>query len=308
MGDFSIGNAIGAGFRLIGRHPLAVLAWMATYLVIGVLPHLAVMAMILPEWMRMTQEIASSSIGRDPMGTAEMMRAQMGMMQLQPLAWLAGVVSQAILLGAIYRAVLFPDERDFFYLRVSGRELWLGLVLLVIIVMAILLGVAMLVPVGIVTGILAMLARDTPALGVIAVPIVFAAMAVFFWVLLRLSLATPMSFREHTFRLYESWSLTRGQAGKIFLVALVLVIIVWIGEMVLAAIGFIALGGIVGLQAFAQWVQHPHFDPQAALPWIVGGSAALAIFSTLILVLFGAAWAEIYRELSGPDLESTAVA
>ena len=35
---------------------------------------------------------------------------------------------------------------------------------------------------------------------------------------LRLSLALPMSFAQRRFRLYESWDLTRGQAGKMFLV------------------------------------------------------------------------------------------
>src|SRR6185312_12182319 len=61
MDGFSVGKAIGAGFRLIGRHPAAVLVWMLVYLAIGVLPHLGVMALILPQWMGMMQEIASSA-------------------------------------------------------------------------------------------------------------------------------------------------------------------------------------------------------------------------------------------------------
>ena len=33
MDSFSYGRAIGAGFRVIGRHPLAVVMWAAVYLV-----------------------------------------------------------------------------------------------------------------------------------------------------------------------------------------------------------------------------------------------------------------------------------
>src|SRR6185437_9279537 len=112
--------------------------------------------------------------------------------------------------------------------------------------------------------------------------------------------ATPLSFAERSFRLYESWGLTQGQAGRIFLVALALAIIAWIAEMVLGGVAITALGGVYGLQRLVGWFQHPTFDLAVAMPWLVGGVLATTVFSTLFFVLFGAAWAEIYRELAEP--------
>ena len=300
MDGVSVGQAIGAGFRLIARHPAAVLVWMLVYLVIGVLPHLAVMALILPQWLQMMHEVSNAAAAHTPLPPAAMMQAQMGMMQLQPVAWLIGVASQAILLGAIYRAALYPQDSRFFYLRLGGRELWLGLVILVLIVMAGLLIFAIALPVGIASAILGVVARDTPAVVLLIVLLILAAIGLFVWVLLRLSLATPMSFAERSFRLYESWTLTQGHAGRIFLVVLVLAIIGWIGEMILGGVAITALGGAYGLQRLASWFQHPTFNLAVATPWLVGGALMLAVFSTLLLVLFGAAWAEIYRELTEP--------
>ena len=38
MREFSVGDAILAGFRLIGREPLAFLAWTLVYAVVGIAP------------------------------------------------------------------------------------------------------------------------------------------------------------------------------------------------------------------------------------------------------------------------------
>jgi hypothetical protein len=123
MGDFSADRAIGAGFKLIGRAPLAFLAWVVTYLVVGVLPQAGFVAAILPEWSRMTQEIASSAGANVPMSPAEMFRAQTGMMQLQPLVWITSLVAHTVILSAIYRAVLEPEDSRFCYLR-RGSSGW----------------------------------------------------------------------------------------------------------------------------------------------------------------------------------------
>jgi len=302
MGDFSAGAAIGAGFRLIGREPLAFLAWAAAYLVVGILPQIGVLALIAPEWTRLTQEIASSAAAHAPMSSAEMLRAQAGMMQLQPLSWIAGLVSQTLVLSAIYRAVLFPEDRGFFYLRLSGRELWLGLAMLVLVVMVLLLFVVVMLPTALIMGLITALARDTPIAGLLIIPAMLIAFGVIVWVLLRLSLATPMSFAQRGFRLYESWDVTRGHAGKMFGVGLVLAIVVWLAEMVLLGVALGLAGGFASLGQLSAWFQHPHFDLARLTPWILGGSVLAAVFSTGFFALFGAAWAETYRALTAePD-------
>ncbi len=298
MGDFSGTGAIGAGFRLIGREPLAFLAWILSFLLLGVLPQVGFFAAILPQWSRMMQEIAAHGPAHTPMTSLGMFRAQAGMMQLQPLVWLSSLVSRTLVLSAIYRAVLEPEDRGFFYLRLGMRELWLGLTMLVLVVVAILLMIVAMVPTMILVGFIAALAHEAPGVQLMIVPVTFLAMGVVVWVLLRLSMATPMSFAQRGFRLYESWDLTRGQAGKMFFVALAFVVMAIGFEVVVGCLGLVALGGFAGVEHLSDWVLQPKFDLARIMPWVVGAGVAASIIATAIFTLFGAGWAEIYRELT----------
>ena len=67
-----------------------------------------------------------------------------------------------------------PDERGFFYLRLGGREAWLGFVLLVLFVMIAIAAFVITLPTAIVSGIIAAMARDTPALWLVLVVVVAA--------------------------------------------------------------------------------------------------------------------------------------
>lgn len=303
MGDFSAGRALGAGFRLIGREPLAILVWALLYFVVGMLPQMAVMAAIFPDWARLTHAIATSA-GQTPPGSLEMFRAQAKMMQLQPVTWLTGIVVQALLLGAIYRAVLMPDERRFFYLRLGGREAWLGFVLLVLFVMIAIAAFVITLPTAIVSGIIAAMARDTPALGLLVLVVVVAAVWLLTWLFLRLSLATPMSFDQRAFRLYKSWDLTRGHAGKMFLVGLALALIFIAAELALIAVGLTLSGGLPSLERLGAWFRDPAFDIKSLAPWAIGGGLGLSLVASLGFALFGGAWAEIYRELAADPGEA----
>src|SRR4051812_30848128 len=106
MGEISVGRALGAGFGLIRRHPGAILVWAVAYLVVGVLPRLGLMAMILPAWLKAMPAAAGGAPGL----TADVLHAQATMLQLQPLSLLLSMLAQTLLLGAAYRAVLFPEE------------------------------------------------------------------------------------------------------------------------------------------------------------------------------------------------------
>jgi hypothetical protein len=298
MGDFSGTGAIGAGFRLIGREPQAFLVWIVSFLLLGVLPQVGFLAAILPQWSRMMQEIAASGPAHARLTSLDMFRAQAGMMQLQPLVWLMSLFSRTLVLSAIYRAVLEPEDRGFFYLRLGMRELWLGLTMLVLIVVAILLTIVAMVPTMILVGFIAALAHEAPGVQLVILPVTFLALGVIVWVLLRLSMATPMSFAQRGFRLYESWDLTRGQAGKMFFVALAFVLMAIGFEVVVGCLGLVALGGFAGVEHLSGWVLQPKFDLARVMPWVVGAGVAASIVATAIITLFGAGWAEIYRELT----------
>ena len=308
MADFSASQAIGAGFGVIRRHPVAVLVWTLAYLVIGVLPQLAVVWAMLPDLMASYQEIGrrAAEHGRPDMAGA--MALQSRMMALQPISFLASIVSQTVLLGAIYRAVLTPEDRRFFYLRLGVRELWMGLTVLVLVVLWIIMIFCLAVPLAIGGGIAAAMAhgRDGGGLAVMFVLLLgLAGLGVIVWVMLRLSMAPPMSFARKSFTLYESWSLTAGHALKLFGVALALFVIL----MVLEALIFGALGGIVfgGLLTREGWRALIDATPQSIIHTLLPGLAVFlplaALVGTALYVVMLAPFADIYRQLTGGAVE-----
>ena len=55
------------------------------------------------------------------------MQQMSGMMQIAPLFWLVGLFGifvRGVLIAAVLRAVLEPENKGFFYLRLGAQELW----------------------------------------------------------------------------------------------------------------------------------------------------------------------------------------
>src|SRR5262249_34743779 len=151
-------------------------------------------------------------------------------------------------LGAVYRAALYPEDRRFLHLRFSMREVWLGLVLMVLVVMFFIGFFVAMIPTMVVTAIAAAAGHNSGASALLVFAAMFGLFAVVIWLALRFSLATPMSFAEKNFRVFESWAVTAGHAGKMFGVGLALVVIVWILELILVAAGFAVVVAKVGLE------------------------------------------------------------
>jgi hypothetical protein len=306
MAGFSASNAIGTGFRLIARHPLAVLAWALAYVVLGVLPQLAVMGTVLPDMFGFYRDaLRNAPEAGESFDMGRMLALQGRMMMLQPLMLISQLVMHAVLLGAIYRAVLTPQDSRFGYLRLSRRELWLGLTLAVFVVALMLMMFVVMIPL-VVGGVLTAVAAErggggAGASGLVIGLLAIAACVAILWVALRLSLALPMSYDQSRFVLYESWALTRGHALKMFLVALALVVIVWLIEALLggvvagALIGYVAQGG--GFAALAD--KGPGELIRMFGPWLVVLGPLLAILAACLYAIWAAPLAEIYRELTG---------
>jgi hypothetical protein len=72
MDDFSYGQAIGAGFRVIGRRPLAVLTWAAVYLVLVVAPAVAMLAVLPPKMLGAMRDMGAHT---GPPTAAQLMAA-----------------------------------------------------------------------------------------------------------------------------------------------------------------------------------------------------------------------------------------
>jgi hypothetical protein len=293
VATFSGLDAVTAGWRVVAREPAAFAVWCLVYFAVAVLPQVVAFDHALPAFFRLMRSMGDGS----PLTPEEIVRFQGEAASLQPVTLLAFVVSNGLMASAIFRAVLTPADRRHFYLRMGGQELWVGLVVLVLAV-GYSIGVFVLaLPVSLLSGVASV--AGAPAL----IPLfVLVALAVAVWGVLRLSMAPPASFQRHTFALFESWAMTRGQTAKMFVVAVAVVLNLIALEFLLAAIGVAAVGGANGLSELARvWSA----DPQAALAnttlvsWAALG-LAVTVFGTFAQALFWGAWAEIYRGLSRP--------
>lgn len=295
MAGFSIGEAIGSGFRLIAARPGALLAWAAIYFVLGLLPQLATFGLIWPEIMA----IAQAGEAADPQVSARQMLAMNAKMAIiQPIQLASSFVAMAVLYGAVFRAVLDPEDSRFGYVRFGRRELWLGLVLLIATVLLIIFIVLLILPIAVIGGIAGAMGGEglSSAGGLILMAVMAAAGWLVIWLAIRFSLAYPMTFTEQKFLLFEAWPLTRGHAWKIFLVFLAVVAIVFAVEVAMfiaAAVGVVATGKDLP-ELF-----RPSFELTAGVVvTVIVASALLSIVAAAAYAVMIAPLASIYRQLA----------
>jgi hypothetical protein len=306
MGRIDIGEALGEGFRLVGRRPLDVMAWGLAYFIFGILPVFAVVWWMSGSWLDWARQLQAHP---DAIGSPQMMAEQMRFQAAQPLMFLSGIVGRTLVIAAAFRAVLTPQDRGFLYLRFGKAELWLALVLLVQAVCVFLTVMGLTIPV-VLFWIPTMVAAHQGSFGGWEIPLGLvaglAALALFVWLCIRFSMAAPMTFAERQFRLFESWSLTRGHALSLFALYLVTTIVVGciavVVEVVVAAIVFFGLAGMGVDAASIQGVFHQ--DPQAVIaavaPWALGAALIFSLVGGVFMALFLAPWARAYAQLTPP--------
>lgn len=307
MAQLSIGEALGEGFGLIGRRPLDCLAWGLAYFVIAVLPSLLIMGSILPDYIAFMRDFMAhpNTMEGGPFAQPSMAFA-MKMQAVQPIIWLGLIAGQAVVYSAIFRAVLRPQEKGFFHLKLSSTELWVGLVLLVQYVCMWLTMVALAIPI-VILWVPTMIAGANHSMAGWEVPVgligALIAVVAFCWLFIRFSMAAPMSFVEGKFRLFESWGLTKGKALSLFLLYLVifllLFVIIIIIEMVFAAVILSLFGMNFGDADFQAFFQQPSDRIIAtAAPYVIGFYLLWAIFTGFIFAVVGGCWASAYRQLA----------
>ncbi len=298
MARFSAGTVIAAGFRLIGRHPGAVLAWGLAYVAVALAPLIAIFWNDLPILIGLYLKIMQSLMAgvAPPVDDPELVRAQGLLVAFEFTQLGLNLLAVALVSCAVYRAVLEPERKAFAFLRVGQQELWvlvsmLAFALLLFLVLIAGSSVAGLVGQAVGTG--------TWTGGLVLFLASCGALALVIWMGLRLSPALPMSFAERRFRLMEAWPLTQGEGWRLFGVALCLVSIILFIQMVLAILGQalglnLPIGGVDGLRTFLS-------DPAANLtrvgPSLVGLLLMQILTSALSFTVWAAPFAEIYGEL-----------
>lgn len=302
MAKIDVAKTAFAGFGVIGRNPAAVLVWGLLLAACALLPFLLMMS----SFTAMFADLSTADPNAAPPSPDAMMPMMSVMMLLQPVLILLSIAQQAVLGGAVIRAVLEPNDRRWFYLRFGAQELWLALVSVVFFVLtmvaSMVLGVVAvpLMFVGMISS-----PDDVGTASLIMIPFLIAACLGFLWLTVRFSLAFPMTFAERQFRLFESWTLTRGHGGSLFLIALILIalltalyvlLVLVIGAVVVAGAG-IASGGFNTAAIESYFNQDPQSLFTAIMPWVLIGSVGGYIVVAAMMAVLLAPWAEAYRQL-----------
>ena len=241
MADFSIGEAAGAGFKIIARKPMAVLLWSGLIFGAIFVPLGLLFGTMVPVILAMVKEAAANPDAEPPVD--QIMAVYLRMMMLQPLIVLGSLVLRAVLGAAVFRAVLTPEDDAWGYLRLGMRELWVGATS---IVMGIIIGfgmVALMIPGAIIIAITAISQNVWLIVGVaVVIGIIFILTAI--WLSLRFSMAVLLSYDANEFRLFESWEFTRGQTGR--LLGLVGLLILY-GILLEVVVWIVFIAGLVGI-------------------------------------------------------------
>lgn len=315
MAEIEIGGAASAGLNLIGRRPLSVLAW-------GLLAsaYVTVILVLFGGGLIASIVTLARNRGSEP-NPAQIIGLFGGVMGAMFLLVIGLIVIGAMIQGAVFRSELEPDRRAFASLRLGGQEMWLILVNFVVWLVLLVAQVVMAIPLGIITvalgasGVGLNSNGHNPGAfmglmaGAIAIRLIgqLIVLGITLWLWTRLCLGPVMSFRERQFRLFESWSLTKGHAGRMFLVLL----LVWLMLIVVGAIFWIIGAASVGVTIFANAdLQNP--QALAAIPpaaWIGKLLPLVAVFSLLLVAVVGihnalmwGAVARMYRQLH-PDTD-----
>lgn len=269
MASLSAGGLAVEGFRLLNRERGAALAWAGCYLALMVITVGLIVGVVGSQAAAFLQP----GVGQmAPQAALALMKPLFGLYALMlPL----GLLCQAVLMGAIYRAVLRPTERGFFFLRIGADEFRLlgACLILYLIVIA---GVV------IVGGVAAALVAAAPgaATGVLAGILWIVGMPCFFaWIGVRLCLSTPMTFAQRRLRIFGSIPLTRGHYWPLFWAFIIALILAVVVSMVMQAI----LGAAQQLSgdSLTALVQGGRFTPATL--------TALAPIGVLYTVLFAIA-------------------
>ena len=300
MAAMSLGRAVGSGFELIKQRPASVLVW-------GLLLVLLVQAptLILTAWVGSDLvEVWRRGGPLSPASANELAFAIQTRMALVQVMMLPALVVRALIVAAVYRAVLEPQRRGLAYLRIGRQEGWLTLLALCVWALAYfaIIPLELIVAAAVITGVLlkGYWWLMGPAVGIVGV-------LVLLWAVARLSLAAPMTFADRNFRLFESWRLTRRNGWSLLGLGVVMVLLLVGLELLLVAVVAVVVAVVFAGRAF---------DANQALAWLHGlsiqtpgqmavwlvptGLVAAAVYGAFNAIAI-APWASAYQQLNkGP--------
>lgn len=285
MAGFSIDVALKSGFGLAKREWKAVLAWGFGYVLVALAIQFLSIGPALPEYL--------ATMAEDPEAAARVVEqeAEGGYFLFAlPMTILLSVAAAAVFYGAVARAVLRPEERGFFYLRLSKRELWLGLTSLALGAAALVAGLLVTAVVSVLAGLIGGTEGGLVLWGLL---LGLPAFVGFLYLAMRFSTAWVQAFDEQRFVMTDAWRLTRGQGWRLVLMALALIFLILIICVVVVIPTFIVGGIVAGVAGLSG-------GGAAIVMGVVLLVLAVVFFSALyglFLAVAAAPYVEVYRSL-----------
>jgi hypothetical protein len=276
------------GWRFIAANPRVVAVWAGIYLVISVVFAVAMVVTVGPAMTDMMQASAQN----DPAATM----AQFG--RLAPAYAVLGLIGlgiYAIVYAATARAILRPERKGTAYLEFGGDEL--RQLLLMLLSMLVVGGayVVIIILAGIVIG--AGTAALGPGLtsGLLVVVGVLAGLSAFMFLVVRLSLASALTFDRRRVNLFGSWKLTRGVfwplLGGYLIAALLCIAVSLLVFVISAALAAVAGGGFAGFASLMRPDMsslRAYFTPTRAILTLLGAVASAVIWPVFLMPPAGA--------------------
>ena len=302
MRRFSIGTALGDGFALMARRPLAVFVW-------GLLmaaPVFAIFAAMMPTLgaiTAMSVDAGADSAEMPPELFAQMMQFQAASM----LGNLGQMLAMVVVYTAVMRAILRPAESSFLSLRVGMDE-----VRVAVVGLAIGVGLYMLIMVAVMVGVAFGFAfwgsgmEPGPGLA-LAIVLVLALVLAICWGLARVSLIAPASVLDRDFAFARGWRLANGKAWPLLGMMILIMLILMLFQILLLAVTLALLFAVFGAGGAPDLSSA--VDPFADLlnwfsaHWYVGVAAAVlgSLFYGVTITLSVAPFASACRQLAQTD-------
>ncbi|WP_404711718.1 hypothetical protein [Sphingomonas sp. MMS24-J13] len=230
----TVGSIIGGTFRFVMANLRSIAVWAGINLLLGIVMRLGMAPFYQAQAAAITARAQGLPPTTPPFGSFF-------------LVMLAMMLILLVLYNAVFRAVLFPEDRGFAYLRVGMDELRL-LGLMVVLTVAYFLFSFLL---GLVIGVLGAILTLSMGAGRGAMPVIFLLLALvvfipFIFVAIRLSVVGPLTLWRREIVIGPAWRLTKGRFwtlfGAYFVVWLVLLIAMLVVMLPMMAPMFAAMG------------------------------------------------------------------
>lgn len=302
--SFSATDAAFEGFRLVRRKPLALVAWTLVYLVYSV-ASLFASAGMMRSMADFTTQAEALENGPQPTSweaVAPMFEALGTAMGHVAWTFPVSLIISAVLAAAVARGVLTPKAGGFGYLRLGMDELRVFVVTLVICILSF-IAVFLAFMLAVIVGIIA--AQALEGWGVlIGVLAGLAACAFTIWLMVRWSLAVPITVHEKKFAFFDSFALTKGRFWPLLgmaCIALVMTLLICLLSMIVTT----PLTMMTGMTAFGNMGAT---DPDEILkafdvtnPWVLASTVVNAIVYALTVGILYAPFSAAYAQIKGVE-------